>query len=166
MIRVLVEDLAFVSADAVLRPANELLEPVTPAMSRLDNLAGAEFTRLRRVQTPLDPGAAVVTGAGSLSSPFVLHIVIRSQDTAVTAEGVQRALTSAWQRAADWGLARLAAPLVGAGAGALDREEAARILAESFRRRTTASGFPSELTIVVDHADERALVEQAIGMSS
>ena len=40
MIEVVVDDLAFVRADAVVRAADELLEPVTPAMAALDKHAG------------------------------------------------------------------------------------------------------------------------------
>ena len=41
MIRVLVDDLAFLPVDAVLRPANDTLDPTTPAISRLDHQAGS-----------------------------------------------------------------------------------------------------------------------------
>jgi O-acetyl-ADP-ribose deacetylase (regulator of RNase III) len=166
VIRVLVEDLAFLRVDAVLRPANELLDPATPAMSRLDGMAGPDFIRLRRVQTPLDAGAAVVTGAGSLAAPFVVHLVIRTREMPVTSEVVRRVLASAWQRAGDWGLTRLAAPLVGTGAGGLESEEAARLLAESFRQRRFTAATPLELTIVVEREEERALVERVIGIPS
>ena len=36
MIEVVVDDLAFVEADAILRPADDTLAPLTPAMKRLD----------------------------------------------------------------------------------------------------------------------------------
>ena len=60
MIRVVVDDLAFIEADAVLRPADAILAPVTPAVSRLDRLAGERFAEQRRVSTGLETGAAVV----------------------------------------------------------------------------------------------------------
>ena len=40
MIEVVVDDLAFVEADAILRPADDTLAPLTPAMKRLDLQAG------------------------------------------------------------------------------------------------------------------------------
>ena len=66
MIEVVVDDLAFVEADAILRPADDTLAPLTPAMKRLDLQAGARFATLCQVQSPLDAGAAVVTGGGDL----------------------------------------------------------------------------------------------------
>ena len=77
MIDVVVDDLAFVEADAILRPADERLGPLTPAMTRLDQQGGERFARLRTVQTPLQAGAAVVTGGGDLTTPFVVHLVLQ-----------------------------------------------------------------------------------------
>jgi O-acetyl-ADP-ribose deacetylase (regulator of RNase III) len=163
-IRVVVDDLAFVTADAVLRPADEALNPVTPAASRLDQLAGEEFARQRRVSTPFEAGAAVVTGAGDLTASFVIHLVIRDDRSAVRPDIVRRALVSAWQRAKDWQLGTLAAPLVGAGAGQLGVEDAAALLAETFTAaRASEPGAASELCIVVEHERDREIVEAVVG---
>ena len=159
MIRIVVDDLAFAAVDAVLRPADEHLEPVSPESAQLDRVAGAGFAALRRVQDPLDIGAAVVTGGGDLAAQFVLHLVVRTEDRPTTAETVRRALASAWQRAADWGLARVAAPLVGAGPGQLDPEDAARLVAESWRA-SAASRLPdAALTLVVHREADREALE-------
>lgn len=166
MIRVVVADLAAVSVDAVVRPANELLDPITPATGKLDERAGERFSSLRRVQAPLDVGAAVVTGAGDLAAEFVLHVVIQSGERAVERDTVRRALVSAWQRAGDWQLGRVATPLVGASAGALTIEEAAALLAETFRDRPAAPLYPAELQIVVERADEVPVVEAVVGKAS
>jgi O-acetyl-ADP-ribose deacetylase (regulator of RNase III) len=157
VIRVVVDDLAFLEVDAILRPADAALDPVTPAMSRLDRLAGDRFAAQRRVSTPLEAGAAVVTGGGDLTAPFVLHVVIRDPLAPVGREVVRRALLSAWQRCADWGLHRIGAPLVGAGAGQLSLEESAALLAETF-----SQGGPAELHIVVERQEEREMVEAII----
>jgi O-acetyl-ADP-ribose deacetylase (regulator of RNase III) len=160
VIRVIVDDLATTTADAVLRPADESLGPLTPAMSRLDEHAGPRFAEQRRLTTPLKAGAAVVTGGGDLRAPYVLHVVIRDPDTRVGKDVVRRALVSAWQRATDWELSTVAAPLVGAGPGQLSPEEAATLLAETFPAEPT--GAPMELHIVVERDADRALVEAII----
>ena len=160
MIQVVVDDLAFVSADAIVRPADEILNPVSAETSRLDRQAGERFALLRRVSTPLDAGAAVVTGGGDLAAPFVLHVVIRDSQRRTDRDIVRRALLSAWQRAADWGLGTIAAPLVGVGAGQLSLEEAAGLLAETFPAQS--GGDPTELRIVVEREDDRALVEAIV----
>jgi O-acetyl-ADP-ribose deacetylase (regulator of RNase III) len=159
VIEVVVDDLAFVRADAVVREADELLEPVTPAMAALDRHAGERFAALRRVSSPLVAGAAVVTGGGDLAAPLVLHVVIRDRAEGTGRDVVRRALVSAWQRAADWGLGTVAAPLVGAGVGQLAAEEAAELLVDTF---PPAGSAPGRLSIVVDREDERALVAAVV----
>jgi O-acetyl-ADP-ribose deacetylase (regulator of RNase III) len=160
VIHVIVDDLALTQADAVVRPADESLGPLTPAVSRLDEQAGPRFAEQRRLSTPLKAGAAVVTGSGDLTAPFVLHVVIRDPDSGVGRDVVRRALVSAWQRATDWELGTIAAPLVGAGAGQLSLEEAATLLAETFP--AAAVGCPSELHIIVERDADRELVEAIV----
>ena len=160
MILVIVDDLATTTADAVLRPADESLGPLTPAMSRLDEHAGPRFAEQRRLTTPLKAGAAVVTGGGDLRAPYVLHVVIRDPDSQIGRDVVRRALVSAWQRATDWELSTIAAPLVGAGPGQLSPEDAATLLAETFP--TEQTGPPTELHIVVEREADREQVEAII----
>ncbi|HYC31828.1 MAG TPA: macro domain-containing protein, partial [Gemmatimonadales bacterium] len=161
MIQVVVDDLALIEVDAVVRPADAMLAPVTPAVSRLDELGGERFAAQRRVTTGLEAGAAVVTGGGDLAAPFVLHVVIRDDRSEGGRDVIRRALVSAWQRAQDWGLRTVAAPLVGIGAGHLSLEEAAGLLAETFPR--AGSGLnPEELRIVVEREDERETVEAIV----
>jgi O-acetyl-ADP-ribose deacetylase (regulator of RNase III) len=160
VIQVCVEDLALTRADAVLRPADESLGPLTEVISRLDQQAGPRFAEQRRLSSPLKAGAAVVTGSGDLPAPFVLHVVIRDPDSGVGREVVRRGLQSAWQRAADWELGVIAAPLVGAGAGQLSVEEAATLLVETFPPGT--EGCPFELRIVLERDADRELVEAIV----
>jgi O-acetyl-ADP-ribose deacetylase (regulator of RNase III) len=160
VIQVIVDDLALTQADAVVRPADETLGPVNPDISRLDEQAGPRFAEQRRLTSPLKAGAAVVTGSGDLTAPFVLHVVIRDSDSGVGREVVRRALVSAWQRATDWELVTIATPLVGAGAGQLSIEEAATLLAETFP--PGPGGCPSELHIVVDRDADKELVEAIV----
>jgi O-acetyl-ADP-ribose deacetylase (regulator of RNase III) len=160
VIQVIVDDLALTHADAVVRPADETLGPVTPAISRLDEQAGPRFAEQRRLSFPLKAGAAVVTGSGDLTAPFVLHVVIQDSDSGVGREVVRRALVSAWQRATDWELGTIATPLVGAGVGQLSLEEAATLLAETFP--PGPGGCPSELHIVVDRDADKELVEAIV----
>jgi O-acetyl-ADP-ribose deacetylase len=160
VILVVVDDLATIAADAVLRPADESLKPLTPAGSRLDEQAGPRFAEQRRLTTPLNAGAAVVTGGGDLKASYVLHAVIRDSESQVSRDVVRKALISAWQRATDWELSTIAAPLVGSGTGQLSLEEAATLLAETFPAEQ--SGCPRELHIVVEHDADRELAEAVI----
>jgi O-acetyl-ADP-ribose deacetylase (regulator of RNase III) len=161
-IQVLVDDLAFLAVDAVLRPADDVLDPVTPAAARLDAQAGPAFTRQRRVRQPLDPGAAVVTGGGELAAPLVVHLVQQSPERAPDAALVRRALVSAWQRAAEWQLGTVAAPLVGAGAGQLAAEDAARLLVETYLEQQARTGWPRKLQVVLEREDDRPIVDAVL----
>ena len=161
MIRVVVGELGREVVDAVLRPADATLAPVGAAALRLDELGGESFAKERRTATPLEAGAAVVTGAGALAAGFVLHVVVADERGAAGREQVRRALVSAWQRAGDWGLARVAAPLVGTGNGQLTVEVSAELLVETFPG-PEGRQEPPELRIVVDAPSERDVVEAIV----
>jgi O-acetyl-ADP-ribose deacetylase len=159
VIRVVVDDLAFLPADAIVRPATAELEPTTPALRRLEQMGGPEFLRQIRVQTELAVGAAVVTAAGGdLPSEFVIHAVIQSRDEPVTRRGVARAWRSALERAREWGFTRLTVPPLGVGAGNLTLEVAAEVLLGELYEVPTAAA-PADVVIVVETEDQREIFE-------
>ena len=160
MILVVTGDLARQAVDAVIRPADATLAAVGDAAARLDALGGDRFETQRRTATPLEAGAAVVTGGGDLLVGFVLHVVVADERGPAGRDRIRRALVSAWQRAGDWGLRRVAAPLVGAN-GQLTVEESVGLLVETLPR-AGAEGGDAELIIVVDAA-ERDAVEALVG---
>ena len=67
MILVVTGDLARQAVDAVIRPADANLAPVGDAAVGLDVQGGERFAAQRRTSTPLEAGAAVVTGGGDLA---------------------------------------------------------------------------------------------------
>jgi O-acetyl-ADP-ribose deacetylase (regulator of RNase III) len=159
VIRGIVGDLGREAVDAVLRPADAGLAPVGTAAARLDELGGERFAAQRRTATPLEAGAAVVTGGGELSAGYVLHVVIADERGPAGWEQVRRALVSAWQRAGDWGLRRMAAPPVGVAGGQLSLEQSVELLVRTF---SGTSDGEMELRIVVDAAAERDVVEAIV----
>lgn len=159
MIRLTETGLAQLKVNAVVRAADENLDPVGGASEALDAEGGEALRKLRLVQAPLDVGSAVITGAGDLAAEFVLHIVIQGQERAASRDTVRRALTSAWHRAEVWKLDLVAAPLAGLGGTTLSPEEAAVALVETFRDRPRTTGYPAELQIVVASPAERGAVE-------
>ncbi|MGH7531807.1 MAG: macro domain-containing protein [Gemmatimonadales bacterium] len=163
MIAVRVDDLAFAEVDAIIRPADATLDPVTTAAARLDRQAGARFTEQRQIQHALVPGAAVVTGAGDLPAKFVVHAIIQSAEQSATPDTVRRALTSAWQRVAQWQLGTIAMPLIGAGAGQLSIEEAARLLRDTFHDSRRTSEFPASVVVMVEREADRTEIDAILG---
>lgn len=159
MIRVVVDDLAFVPADAIIRPATSLLEPTTPALRRLEQVGGEAFWGPLRTGRELAVGAAVVTAGGDLAAELVIHAIIRSATEPVSRDSVRRALTAALQQAAAWQLAHLATPLLGTGAGNLALEEAADVMGAVLTAVPGTGGYPREVTVVVESDEERQVTE-------
>ncbi len=162
MIRAVVDDLAFVETDALVRPATAMLEPIAPGLRRLEQLGGPAFQQQIASTAPLAVGAAVVTGAGDLTAELVIHAVILSDEEPVTPNGIRRTITSIVQRAVDWELSRIATPLLGVGPGHLALEDAARILVDAFASDTRHTTYPRELCIVVESEEEREIVDACI----
>lgn len=156
MIRIVERALETLAVDAVVRAADDLLRPVGPISEAIDLEGGARFAEQRRAQAQLEVGSAVITGAGDLAAEFVLHVVIQGDDRTLSRDTVRRALISAWHRAEGWQLTTVAASLVGLG---LPPAEAALALVETFRDRPRATGFPAELHLVIDHPEQRGVVE-------
>ena len=163
MIRVVVDDLAFLASDAIVRPATTRLDPTTPAVRRLEQVGGAEFTGHMRIQKELAVGAAVVTaGGGDLPAEFVIHAVIRSDTEPVTREGVARAWQSALERAREWEFARLTVPPLGTGAGNLAVEDAAEVMVQVLKVHGGSAAFPADVAIVVETPEDREAFEAAL----
>ncbi|HKI95183.1 MAG TPA: macro domain-containing protein [Gemmatimonadales bacterium] len=160
--RVVVDDLAFVPADAIVRPATATLEPTTPALRRLEQVGGQAFWNQMRTERELAVGSAVVTGGGDLSAELVIHAIIRSATIPCSKDTVRRALTSALQRAADWRLAHLAIPPLGTGAGNLSLDDAADVMCTTLNRDVPALPFPADVTLVVETPEEQAVFERAL----
>ena len=159
MIRVVVDDIAFVQADAVIRPATATLEPTSSALRHLEQVGGPSLQRQSQVQQALAVGAAVVTGGGELPTEFVIHAVVRSITEPVSSAGIRRALTSALQRAVDWHFARVTLPPLGTGAGNLSVEDAAQVMVEVLGRHLAAAPYPTDVTIVVEREEDKRVFD-------
>jgi O-acetyl-ADP-ribose deacetylase (regulator of RNase III) len=159
VISVVVDDIAFVEADAVVRPATDTLEPTSSALRHLEQVGGPGFQQQLQVQHELAVGAAVVTAGGDLPSEFVIHAVIRSVQEPVSALSVRRALTSALQRAVDWELKRVAVPPLGTGAGNLTVDDAATVMIDVLSHHLAVNDYPSDVRIVVETEDDKRLFD-------
>lgn len=160
--RVVVDDLAFVASDAIVRPATTQLEPTTPALRRLEQMGGPEFLRHLEMHTELAVGAAVVTAAGGdLPADFVIHAVIMGPDEPISSRGVGRAWRSVLERAKEWGFARLSVPPLGIGAGNLTLEDAAEILISVFQEHSVVAA-PDDVAVVVETEEQRQVFESVL----
>jgi O-acetyl-ADP-ribose deacetylase (regulator of RNase III) len=162
MIAVRTDDLAFVVADAIARPVDAELRATTPLMRRLEVAGGDGLARHLRVNEPLAVGSAVVTPAGDLGVELLIHGVVSSDTEAVSRTTVRQAVSSALQRAADWGIAHLALAPFGIGAGNLDVEDSAEVMADAVRRHRETAKYPTSITIVVETPFEHGVFERVV----
>jgi O-acetyl-ADP-ribose deacetylase (regulator of RNase III) len=170
VIRVVVDDLASLTADAIVRPATTRLDPTAAALRRLEILGGEEFQHRIRLSRELAVGAAVVTAAGGdLPAEFVIHAVIRSEEEPVTRGNVARAWQSALHQAQEWGFGHVSVPPLGTGAGNLTLEDAAEIMATGLHAHRTRSGggsgdatCPTDVSFVVERPEDQQVFEAAI----
>jgi O-acetyl-ADP-ribose deacetylase (regulator of RNase III) len=159
VIHVVVDDLASVEADAVVRPATDMLEPTSPFLRQLERIGGPRFQQQLETRVPLVVGAATVTAGGDLPAEFVIHAIIRSVSEAVSRSGVRRALVSALQQATAWQFRAVAVPPMGLGPGNLELEVSAEIICDVLHSHLPAHEFPSEVTIVVERDEDKTVFE-------
>ena len=162
MIEVRVEDLAFYSGDAIVRPATATLGATTPLLRRLELAAGTALFEQLTLSEPLAVGSAIVTGAGALPVGLLVHAIVSSQTEAVSRDGVRRALRSALQRVLAWQIAEVAIPPFGLGAGNLDIDESAHLMADELARHCGTARFPASVTLVAETPDEARALEAAL----
>lgn len=149
-----IDDLAFVTAEAILRPIDARGDAVTPAGRRLEMQAGPGVGERLRGFGELPLGAATITDAGQLSVPFLISVVVQSDEESATRGAVERALTNGLRRATEWGIEVLALPPLGTGAGNLTAETAARTMVPVIRRHQAEAGLPASVVVVVENEYE------------
>jgi O-acetyl-ADP-ribose deacetylase (regulator of RNase III) len=162
MIDVRVEDLAFYSGSAIIRPATATLGATTPLLRRFELAGGPALLDQLKVAEPLPIGSAVVTGSGDLPVELLVHAIVTSPTERVTREGVRRAFRSALQRTREWQLADVAIPPLGLGAGNLEIEESAELMADELAMHRRTSDFPRRVTFVAETPDEASALEHAV----
>ena len=162
MIDVRVEDLAFYAGDAIIRPATATLSATTPLLRRLEVAGGRKLLDQLAVTEPLAVGSAVVTSAGELPVGLLVHAIVSSPTERVSRDGVRRAFRSALERALTWQMSDVAVPPLGLGAGNLDIDESASLMADELSRHFLSASFPRRVTLIAETDDEAHALEGAI----
>lgn len=140
---------AEVGAEALLLSVGTDLEALTSAERSLARQAGADTLGRLHSLGDLPMGGAVVTPGGELPFPFLIHVVIRSPEEAVSEAGIRRAFLNGLRQASEWGVETLAVPPLGIGAGNLDAEDAARVMVEALQVHRMSSFLPRTLVVLV-----------------
>lgn len=162
MIEVRIEDMAAAGTDALLRPIAGDWAAVTPAMRRLEQAAGPQVEEQCQRLGELPVGSAAITGAGALPARFMVHVVVRTHEHPVSAASVRQALINGLRRVGEWGIGSVAMPPVGTGAGNLDPETAAEIMASVLAEAPTVAPRLERIVVVVENEYERDVFERAV----
>ena len=162
MINVVLADIAGVRANGILHPVSAEWDPVTPAMRRLEIVAGPGVADQCRKIGELPLGSAVITAAGGASADFLVHVIVRSVTEPVSESTVQRGLQNGLRRCAEWGIETLAVPAIGTGAGNLDPEDVAQLMIPILFDHMAEAQFPTTVHLVADSDYERDAFEQML----
>lgn len=162
MIRTVRGELADSRCECLIRPVRSDGAPVTAAGRRLEAAAGPRVAEKVAAQGESPLGTAFLTQGGDLAADFLIHVVVQSVSEPPTPGTVRRGLVNALRRAADFGVASLALPPLGAGAGNLELEDTARVMMEALREHLADGNAPVEIEIVVESEYEES-VFRAVG---
>lgn len=162
MIEVVRSHLAELRADAVLRSVAATLDADTPFSREVEILAGPEVTERLQAMGELPVGAGVITPAGNLETPFLIHVVVQSNEEPVTSDGVKAALTNGLRRAEEWGLESLVLPPLGTGAGNLDMESSAAVMVPVLMNHMALAEYPKSVMIAVSNSFEQDVFSRLI----
>jgi O-acetyl-ADP-ribose deacetylase (regulator of RNase III) len=163
VIRIVLGALEDADTEAIVRPIRSDLTPVSAASRDVGAVAGPEMDDRLAALGSLPVGGAVITPGGALAAPFVIHVVVMSDDQPQTAATVQRALENGLARAADWGISSLAVPPLGISVGLTEPEVAAEKLVEVLRGHLNQGHDPLDLAIIATTSFEEELFTRFVG---
>lgn len=161
-VEVRVDDLAFYEGNAIVRPVSADLSATTPLLRRLESAAGEALQRQIQPQEELPVGAAVVTGAGALGVELLVHGVVSSREEPVSRDTVRRALASALHRVEAWQIRTVGIAPFGLGAGNLDIEDSADIMADVLAAHLRRARYPETVTFIAETEDEERVLSHAV----
>ncbi len=161
MILVVLGDLASVAADAVVRPADATLAPVSEALRRLDAAAGPSFVKLTAGRSDFAVGSAFVTGGGDLTAELVVHAIVGATAADATADTLRRALEAALWQCTRWHISALAVPALD-GLGTATAADVMQVMLETFQGPMRNPEYPATVLIVTSSESERDRFESRL----
>jgi hypothetical protein len=152
---------AALGCEAILRPVGGDLGAVSAWGREIDRRAGPSLGRFLAALGELPPGTAVLSPAGGLEVPFLIHAVVQDVDTPPTAALLRTALNHALRRAMEWEISTLLLPPLGTGAGQLAPEAAIDLLLEVVGAHMASSPFPSTVLLAAGTGWEAGLLARS-----
>ena len=150
-------EIAELAVDAIIVPANESLFMTYPTARRLRLVAGEAVERDAVQQGPIQPGNAVITGGGSLATPYLVHAVAVGHELTGSRDDLVSALNAAFDMIARLSLARVAMAPIGVERGVFSAQESAAALVEVLEDRSRSGDpIPTSLVVAVANPNEAA----------
>jgi O-acetyl-ADP-ribose deacetylase (regulator of RNase III) len=148
-------EIAELEVDAIIVPANESLFMTNPLTRGVKRLAGDAVESEAVRQAPIQPGSAVVTGAGNLAASYVIHAVAVGHELKGSRDDLASALQAAFEISAHLSLVRVAMAPLGVERGVFSTEESAGVLVEVLQGRSQrGEALPASLVIATGDANQ------------
>lgn len=138
-IEVVKEDLTKIDCDALVNAANNRLLMGGGVAGALRRAGGKGIEEEAVKKGPIPIGEAIVTGAGSLKSKYVIHAAVMGMDFLTDADKIRRSTRNSLLRAEELNIQCVAFPALGTGVGGFPLDECAHIMFEEVRRHKAAS---------------------------
>jgi O-acetyl-ADP-ribose deacetylase (regulator of RNase III) len=160
-IRVRQGDITTFEGDAIVNAANNHLVLGAGVAGAIRQAGGPAIQEECDRHGPIRVGEAAVTGGGKLPVRYVIHAAIMGDEPA-SPETIRSATEAALRRAADYGVSRLAMPILGSGVGRIPLREAASVMLDVIR----TSAYSDQLDVIVlfgYRPEDAAVVEELVG---
>jgi O-acetyl-ADP-ribose deacetylase len=162
-IRVRQGDITTFEGDAIINAANTDLKLGVGVAGAIRQAGGPSIQAECDRHGPIQLGDVAVTGAGKLLARYVIHaaVMVNANDP-VTPDVIRRSTASALRAAAERGVTRLGAPILGSGVGRLPLREAATIMLEAIGASPHADGL--DVIVLFGYRTEDAeILEKLVG---
>ncbi|MFQ6044728.1 MAG: macro domain-containing protein [Gemmatimonadales bacterium] len=123
-------DITAYDGDAIVNAANNHLQLGAGVAGAIRRAGGPTIQQECNRHGPIRVGEAAITGAGELAARYVIHAAAMG-DEPVSARSIRESTQASLRLAAEYGVKRIAFPILGTGVGGFDFEEAARLMRDA-----------------------------------
>ncbi len=155
-------DISQATTEAIVNAANHELWMGAGVAGALKKAGGASIEEEALRQSPIDVGAAVITGAGKLKALHVIHAAAQAAGRPTTPEAVFEATRSALRVATENGIESIAFPALGTGAAGLGFGDCAASMFVAFREHCQHSTLPERIELWLWGDNAVAVFEEAL----
>lgn len=150
-------DITAFAGDAIVNAANTRLILGSGVSGAIRVAGGPSIQTECDTKSPIPLGEAAVTGAGLITARYIIHAAGMHRGGGVSAESLADATRNSLLRAAELGLATVAFPAIGTGAGGMMMAECARVMVGVVREYFALNPGTSIVCVTFVLFDDEAL---------